>query len=155
VKSEIRDTSGSHASTLAKNWGIGIEVAKRMHLVTTQRGIIQMIHPGLKKRYNTNYRQMCYRSLPVTMFTDTMYSTILSRKQNKAAQILCTAFGFVIAFPIKLESEAHEDLSLIFHRDGITNVMVMDGAKAQTEGQFRSKLRDAGFHTTHTIFQHG
>jgi hypothetical protein len=74
-----------------------------------------------------------------------MYSTILSRQQKKAAQILCTDFGFVRAFPMKLESEAHEALSLLFHRDGVLNVMVMDGSKAQNEGQFRRKLHDAVF----------
>jgi hypothetical protein len=45
---------------------------------------------------------------------------------------------------MKLESEAHEAISLLFHRDGVPNVMVMDGAKSQTEGEFRSKLCDAG-----------
>jgi hypothetical protein len=65
------------------------------------------------------------------MFTDTMYSTIPSRQHNKAAQICCTDFGFVRAFPMKKESEAHEALSLLFHRDGVPNVMVMDGAKSQ------------------------
>jgi hypothetical protein len=48
------------------------------------------------------------------------------------------------------ESEAHEALSLLFHRDGFPNVMVMDGAKVQTVGQFRRKLRDAGFHIKQT-----
>jgi hypothetical protein len=48
------------------------------------------------------------------------------------------------------ESEAHEALSLIFHRDGLPNVMVMDGAKAQTEGNFRRKLCDTGFHIKQT-----
>jgi hypothetical protein len=86
----------------------------------------------------------------VTMFTHTMYSTILSRQQNKAAQIFCTDFGFVIAFPMKKESEAHEALSFLFYRDGVPNVMVMDGAKVQTEGQFRRKLRDAGCHIKQT-----
>jgi hypothetical protein len=76
------------------------------------------------------------------MVTDTMYSTILSRQQHKSSQILCTEFGSVRSFPMKLESEAHEALSLLFHRDGYPNVMVMDGDKAQTEGQFRSKLRE-------------
>jgi hypothetical protein len=28
--------------------------------------------------------------------------------------------------------------------------MVMDGAKAQVEGEFRRELRDAGFHIKHT-----
>jgi hypothetical protein len=51
---------------------------------------------------------------------------------------------------MKLESEAHEAISLLFHRDGVTNVMVMDGAKAQTEGDFRWKLRDAGCHVKQT-----
>jgi hypothetical protein len=72
------------------------------------------------------------------MFTDTMYSTILSRQENRAAQIFCADFGFVRAFPMKKESEAHEALYFLFHRDGVPNVMVMDGAKAQIEGDFRS-----------------
>jgi hypothetical protein len=90
------------------------------------------------------------QGLPVTMFTYTMYSTILSRKQNKAAQIFWTYFGFVRAFPMKLESEVHDELSLLFNRDEVPNVMVMDGAKAQTEGEFRRKLRDACCHIKQT-----
>jgi hypothetical protein len=84
------------------------------------------------------------------MFTDTMYSTILSRQYNKAAQIFCTDFGFVRAFSMNKESEAHEALSLLFHMCGFPNVMVMDGFKAQVEGEVRRKLRDAGFHIKQT-----
>jgi hypothetical protein len=101
VKSEMRDKCGIDAATLAKNWGIGIEAAKRTRLVTTQMGIIIMVHPGLTKRYKKNDRKLRYRLLPVTMYTDTMYSTILSRQMNKAAQIFTTDFGFVRAFPLK------------------------------------------------------
>jgi hypothetical protein len=68
------------------------------------------------------------------MYTDTMYSTILSRQDNKAAQIFCTDFGFVRAFLMKKGKQANEALSLMFHRDGVPNVMVMDGSKAQVEG---------------------
>jgi hypothetical protein len=150
VKSEMRDKGGVDAANLAKNWEIGIEATKSTHLVTTQRGIRRMIHPSLTKSYNTKGRQILYRRLPFTMFTDTMYSTILSRQQNKAAQIFRTDFGFVRAFPMKLESEAHEALSLLFHRGGFTNVMVMDGSKAQTEGDLRSKMHDAGCHIKQT-----
>jgi hypothetical protein len=38
VKSEIRDKGGIDAATLAKNWGIGIEAAKRKCIVITQKG---------------------------------------------------------------------------------------------------------------------
>jgi hypothetical protein len=150
VKSEMRDKDGVDAATLAKKWGIGIEAAKRTRMVTTQRGFRRMIHPSLTKRYKTNDRQLRYRRLPVTIYTDTMFSTILSRQKNKAAQICCTDFGFVRAFPLKKEKEAHEALSLLFHRYGVHNAMVMDGAKAQVEGEFRRKLRDAGFHIKQT-----
>jgi hypothetical protein len=74
------------------------------------------------------------------MFTDTLYSTFLSRQGNKAAQVFGTNFGFVRAFPMKLESEKHEALSLLFYRDGVPNVMVMDGAKVQVEGEFIRKI---------------
>jgi hypothetical protein len=107
VKSEIIDKGGIDTATLAKNWGIGIEAAKRTHLVNTQRVIIRMVHPSLTKRYKTNDRQLIYRRLPVTMYTDTMYATILSRQMNKADQIFTTDFGFVRAFPLKKEKEAH------------------------------------------------
>jgi hypothetical protein len=118
--------------------------------VTTQRGIRRMIHPSLTKRYKTNDRQLRYCRLPVTMYTDTMYSTILSIQKNKAAHICCTDFGFVREFPLKKEKESHEALSLLFHRYGVPNGMFMDGAKAQVEGEFRRKLCDAGCHIKQT-----
>jgi hypothetical protein len=150
VKSEMRDKAGFDAATLAKNWGIGIEAAKRTRLVTTQRGIRRMIHPSLTKRYKMNDRQLRYIRFPVTMYTDTMFSTTLSRQDNKAAHIFCTEFGFVRAFPMKKEKEAHEALSLLFHRDGFPNFMVIDGSKAQVEGEISRKLRDSGCHIKQT-----
>jgi hypothetical protein len=150
VKSEMRDKGGIDAATLANNWDIGIEAAKRTRLVTTQRGIRRMIYPSLTKTYNTNDRQIRYHRLPVMMYTDTMYSTILSRQMNKSAQIFTTDFGFVRAFPMKKEKEAHGALYLIFHRDGVPNAMIMDGDNAQVEGGFRRKLRDAGCHIKQT-----
>jgi hypothetical protein len=51
---------------------------------------------------------------------------------------------------MKKASESHQYLLLLFHRDGVPNVMVMDGANAQVEGQFRRKLRDAGCHIKQT-----
>jgi hypothetical protein len=51
---------------------------------------------------------------------------------------------------MKKESEAHDALSVLFNRDGVLNVMAMDGTKAQTEGHFRRKLRNAGCHINQT-----
>jgi hypothetical protein len=75
-----------------------------------------------------------------------MYSTIHSRQGKKAGQVFFTDFGFARAFPMKNETEAHDALSLLFHKYCVPNVMVMDGAKAQVEGEFSMKLCDAGCH---------
>jgi hypothetical protein len=72
VKSEMRDKAGVDVTTLSNYWGIGLEASKSTRLVTTQRRIIRMIHPSFTKRYKTKDRQIRYRRLPVTMYTDTM-----------------------------------------------------------------------------------
>jgi hypothetical protein len=48
------------------------------------------------------------------------------------------------------EKDAHEALSLLFHQDGVPNIIVMYGSKAQIQGDFRRKLREAGCHIKQT-----
>jgi hypothetical protein len=79
-----------------------------------------------------------------------MYSTILSRQGNKAVQVFCDGAGWGRAFPMKKEMEAHEALSLLFHRDGVSNVVVVDGAKEKVQCEFRRKLRHDGCHIRQT-----
>jgi hypothetical protein len=75
-----------------------------------------------------------------------MFSNSKSIQGNKAAQVFCTADGWIRAFFMAKEKDAHEALSLIFHRDSVPNAMVMDSSKAQIQGGFRWKLREAGCH---------
>jgi hypothetical protein len=150
VVATTRDKGGIDAATLANNWGIGIEAAKRTRLVTTQRGIKRTIHPSLTKRFKINDRQLRYRRLPIMMYTDTMYSTISSRTGCRAAQVFFTVDGWTRSFPMKKKKEAHEALYLLFQRDGVPNTMVMDGAKVQVEGEFRRKLCDDVCHIKQT-----
>ena len=44
------------------------------------------------------------------------------------------------------KGEAHETLSLLFHRDGVPPTMVFDGSKEQCKGDFKRKLRKADCH---------
>jgi hypothetical protein len=55
---DMRVGGGVDVTTLAKNFGIGIEAAKITRLVTTQRGVKRMIHPSLSVRFRTNDRQL-------------------------------------------------------------------------------------------------
>jgi hypothetical protein len=101
IHATMRDKGGIDAVTLAKTFGTGIEASNRTRLVTTQRGVRKMIHPSLNKSCRTNDRDLRYRRLPVILFTDTMYSTILSGQGKKAAQIFCDGAGWGRAFPMK------------------------------------------------------
>jgi transposase len=51
---------------------------------------------------------------------------------------------------MKRKGDAHEALSLLFHRDGVPPAMVMDGSKEQTLGDFRRKLKEADCHLRQT-----
>jgi hypothetical protein len=78
-----------------------------------------------------------------------MFSNSKLRQGDKAAHVF-----FVLQtdrqelFPWQ-KKRIHMTLSLVFHRNGVPNVMVMDGSKAQIQGGFRRKLREAGCHIKH------
>ena len=141
---------GIDAATLAKNFGIGLDAATKTLKVTTQRGIRSVLNPTLSRRFRTNDRQLRCRRLPVDMHADTMFSDVKSTRQNKCAQVFTTPDGWARAHPMRKKSQAHETLSLMFQREGVPNVMIMDGSKEQTMGEFRHKCQQAGSHVKQT-----
>ena len=74
--------------------------------------------------------------LPHTAFTDTMFAGTPSGSGNKCAQVYATSFGWARAHPMTRKGDAHETLSLLFHRDGVPPTMVLDGSKEQNKGDF-------------------
>jgi hypothetical protein len=63
------------------------------------------------------------------MFTNTMFSKVKSKRSNTCAQVFLTAEGWTCVYLMKKKSEAHEALSLLHQREGVPNLMVMDGSK--------------------------
>ena len=51
---------------------------------------------------------------------------------------------------MKKKSCAHEALSLLAQRDGVPLVIVMDGSKEQTMGEFRKKSKEMQAHVKQT-----
>jgi hypothetical protein len=79
-----------------------------------------------------------------------MYFNIKSRQGNTAAHIFFTVDGWTWSLPLKKEDDVHEVLYLLPHRDCVPEVMVVDGSKAQVQGEFRKKLRECGVHVNQT-----
>jgi hypothetical protein len=48
------------------------------------------------------------------------------------------------------KGDAHESLSLLFHRDGVPPTMIFDGLKEHTLDNFKRKLREADCHGRQT-----
>ena len=74
----------------------------------------------------------------------------LLAREKKCAQVYTTSFGSTRAHPMTKKGEAHETLSLLFHRDGVPLTMVLDGSKEQSKGDFMRKLREADCHARQT-----
>jgi len=144
--SSVGNVAPIDPQTLAARWMISLDRAKHTVVMTTQRGVRTCLNPTLSRRFLTNDRMLRYKGLPHTVFTDTMFASTVSRQGNKMAQIYSTSFGWARVHPMKRKGEAHETLSLLFHRDGVPPTMVTDGSKEQTLGDFRRKLREADCH---------
>ena len=83
--------------TLANNWGIGIETARRTIKVTTQCGVCTVLHPTLSHRFRMNDRQLRYRRLLVDMFTTQCLPTVLhARETSVPKSSLLPMDGFML-----------------------------------------------------------
>jgi hypothetical protein len=145
-----RKAPGVDFMTLSRRWCISPHKAQRTLTKTTQRGVRKCLDPSLARRFPTNDRMLRYKRMPHACFTDTLIAGTTSKQGNKYAQAYCTSFGWTRAHPMKRKGDAHETLSLLFHRDGVPPVMIMDGSKEQTLGDFSRKLRQADCHKRQT-----
>jgi len=71
-----------------------------------------------------------------TLLKPTLYPGSNDLVRHKCAEVYSTSFGWAKAYPMTRKGEAHETLSLLFHRDGVPPTMVLDGSKEQCLGDF-------------------
>ncbi len=117
--------------TLAARWMIAPDCTKQTVQLTMQRVVSTCLNPMLAQRFLTNDRMLCYKQLPHTTITDTLFAGTgtPSCSRNKCAQAYSTSFGWARAHPMTRKGEAHKTLSLLFHHDGVPPTMVFDGLK--------------------------
>jgi hypothetical protein len=136
--------------TLAAWWMIAPEHKKKTVQLTMQCGVRTCLNPMLAQQFPTNDWMLCYKQLPHTAFTDTLFAGTPSHSRNECAQAYSTSFGWARAHPMTRKGEAHETLSLLFHRDGVPPTMVFDGSKEQCKGDFKRKICKADCHARQT-----
>jgi hypothetical protein len=136
--------------TLAARWMIAPDCAKKTVQLTTQRGVRTCLNPIIAQRFPTNDQMLCYKRLPHTTFTDTLFAGTPSRSRNKCAQAYSTSLGWARAHPMTRKGKAYKTLSLLFHHDEAPPTMVFDGSKEQCQGDLKRKLCEADYHARKT-----
>ena len=128
---------------LAKNWKIGLEVAKRTVEATTQLAVRDFTHTTGGRRLKPYAWVLKHRRLEAEVFSDTMFGKVKSLRGNTCCQIFATAFHFVRAYPMASKKDAHYALDKFFEQIGVPRCIIPDNAKEMTEGPWKKKCARA------------
>jgi hypothetical protein len=65
-----------------------------------------------------------------------------SLRSNKCAQVFTNSMGYDLFYPLKKESDASEALTEVIQSVGIPKELVLDGARAETQGEFGKIMKE-------------
>jgi hypothetical protein len=137
---------------LAKLWGISLESASQTLRVTTQKGIMNAIHP-IVRRYATKQSRLRYNQLGSRhgrFYSDTFFSNQPSVRGNTMAQLFINDIKYLRIMPMRKKSEAGSALLELIQDIGIPSVIHTDGAKELTQGKWKNICDDFGIKQTIT-----
>ena len=104
-------------------------MAKKTLKVITQRGIRTALYPTLDRCFKTNDKILRYSRLNINMYTDTMFASKISFRQNTCRQIYTNDLDFTRFYPMKDRKQMHQTLSKIFREEGVTTNLIVDGTR--------------------------
>ena len=132
-----------NAEKLAKNWGIGKEVAQRTIEVTTQLTVRDFSHNEGGRMMKPTSFVLNHRRLGADVYTDTMFGKCKSLEGITCCQIFATDYHYIKAYPMKSKADCHMTLKEFFHDVGIPRVLVPDNAKEMVLGDMRKEANKA------------
>ena len=150
VNIQSRKRNQVDAETLAKLWNIDHKKALKNITCTTQQGIRSFLRPSLSRSYPKTYSVMCYNRLPHSMLSYTLNYGFVSKRGNKYGRDYFTQYRWSRCHPMKLKSEAHEYMSMLFKHDGVPPNIVFNNSKDQSLDKFYSKYCEADCHIVNT-----
>jgi hypothetical protein len=89
----LHKTASKDFMTLDAHWMVAPHRAKKTVQLTKQWGIHTCLNPMLAQQFQIYDRMLCYKQLPHTTVTDTLFAGAPSRSGNKCAQAYSTSFG--------------------------------------------------------------
>ncbi len=127
---------------IATKWKIGLDAAKQMIQVTTQKGICNAIHPVLQQ-YRTKQAQLHYNQLGMKhgqFYLDTLFSKVRSVRGNTMGHLYTNDVKCMRFFPIQAKSQVGDTLLEFVQEIGVPCTLHTDDAKEANLGKW-GKLR--------------
>jgi hypothetical protein len=124
---------------MARNWRIGLALARVTLANTTQRAVRDFTHSTMGRCLRPWAYMLKHVRLRCKFYTDTYHAKVLSLCGNKCAQVYATYFAFVSVHFMTSKGGAHYTLDEDFRTVGIPMAMIPDNTKELTLGQFRKK----------------
>ena len=85
---------------LTKRCNITHEKVQKTIQAKTHRRIRTVVQPSLSRQFRTNDRNLCYHCQVHPVFSITMFTSIVSRRGNRCAQVYATDFVLARASPM-------------------------------------------------------
>jgi hypothetical protein len=132
------------------SWHVGLETARQTLKTTTQHGV-RHSRQLMGQRFRTNVFHLNYNYLRTCMYTDTLFSKVLSIKGNKCAQVFCNE-DFIKVIPMSSKSHAGRALKQLIDDVGNPTQILADGAAELTKEntEFMQNIRRYHINLRHT-----
>jgi hypothetical protein len=118
--------SAATPEDLAQLWNVGLQTAKDMICITTQKGIRTAIHP-MTRRVQVDHLHLHRQRLRGTWYTDTLLSKVKSKLGSTCASVY-TQGKFTRVIPMTSRKDAGESLIDLMDDVGIPEQLVTGGA---------------------------
>jgi hypothetical protein len=103
-------------------------------------------NPSIFYHFHTNDCSLGYGRLKMNIFSDTMFSSVKSSRENTRAELYCSNLQWMVIYPMKSKEDVQLALSSFMSMHGAPDFIISDGAEELTGGAFRRKVREADVH---------
>ena len=141
---------GLDPTTLAKRWGVSTTIANKTLDATTQLGLRSGLYP-LSRRFRTRQPQLRYNRLFGDLgkfYSDTLFASTLSQRNNDCGQIFVNAAGMIFFVPLTSRKEVWKALRDFLSSVGIMSSLITDGAPELVKGKWKELVDEYQIPTT-------
>ena len=133
---------------IARRLNITLDAARKVYESTEQKGVRNVLHPFLSRRFRTNDRQLRYNRLPCPLYMDTMFVDEKARpswyRRNTMAQVFAAANGWCRVHPMNAKSQVGDALKLLCQRDGVPPTLIFDNSLEQLKSTSQKVCKEFG-----------